>query len=290
MNPFALPGPEFLLLFAILALAVIAVCWWRVRRHGDGPPPPIRELTQDPYRIAYLRGGTSEVLRVAIFNLVDRGLIAYDTRTLRVQRADAADFLTRPLDKAIVSHCRQAVEVEQAIRSPALRAAARVYDQALGARGLVPDEAENAARKRFGGAAIGLLAGVALVKVVLALSQGHRNVELLFIIPVFAVAGVATACRWQPTRAGRQAVASLQQLMTRLQHSAPRLRPGGVTNEALMLAAVYGLDALPRGVFPIAKHLRRTRTEDAGGSGSGSSSCGNCCGGGCGGCGGCGSD
>ena len=64
MNPFDLPGPQFLLFYIIFAgLVILGLVLWR-RRAESSPSTPRIDLS-DPYLIAYLRGGEKEVRRVA---------------------------------------------------------------------------------------------------------------------------------------------------------------------------------------------------------------------------------
>ena len=74
-----------------------------------------------------------------------------------------------------------------------------------------------------------------------------------------------------------------------------KLRTGGATNEALMLAAVLGIHALPAEAFPFVHQVYpkpMSSSSSGGDGGSWGSSCsssgGSSCGGGGGGCGGCG--
>src|SRR4030095_15116354 len=74
-------GPEFLGLFAILIVAVAAVCWYR-RRSRDrsmevAPPAPTSKV--DPYEIAYLRAGNNELARVLIVGLIERKYLQITT-------------------------------------------------------------------------------------------------------------------------------------------------------------------------------------------------------------------
>jgi hypothetical protein len=77
-NPVANMDSEYLLLFYALAIgAVILACHQSVRsadrtRHME--PMEIPDQV-DPYELAYLRGGETEVTRIAIMSLLDRGLL-----------------------------------------------------------------------------------------------------------------------------------------------------------------------------------------------------------------------
>ncbi len=77
-NPVAGIDSEYLLLFYAVAIgAVIRACYKSVRsadrtRHMEPPEVPAR---LDPYELAYLRGGETEVTRIAIMSLLQRGLL-----------------------------------------------------------------------------------------------------------------------------------------------------------------------------------------------------------------------
>jgi uncharacterized protein (TIGR04222 family) len=77
-NPVAHMDSEYLLLFYAIAIgAVILACYKSVRsedqsRHMKPPEIPAR---LDPYELAYLRGGETEVTRIAIISLLQRGLL-----------------------------------------------------------------------------------------------------------------------------------------------------------------------------------------------------------------------
>jgi hypothetical protein len=77
-NPVTDINSEYLLLFYVMAIgSVILACYKSVRsadrtRHMEPPKIPAR---LDPYELAYLRGGETEVTRIAIKSLLDRGLL-----------------------------------------------------------------------------------------------------------------------------------------------------------------------------------------------------------------------
>ncbi len=77
-NPIAdIHGPSFLLIYGVIALAVIAAAYRIVRsrdKTGLCAPPPVPS-TLDPYELAYLRGGKNEVIRTALYALHQLGLI-----------------------------------------------------------------------------------------------------------------------------------------------------------------------------------------------------------------------
>ena len=77
-NPVRDVDSEYLLLFYVMAITAVSLaCYRSVRsadwtRHMEPPEIPTRP---DPYELAYLRGGETEVTRIAIGSLVERGLL-----------------------------------------------------------------------------------------------------------------------------------------------------------------------------------------------------------------------
>ena len=77
-NPITeLTGPEFLVFYAILIVATVAFCWWRRQRCDSSVSLPPASLPDrpEPYEIAFLRGGETEVARVAIVRLMELGYL-----------------------------------------------------------------------------------------------------------------------------------------------------------------------------------------------------------------------
>jgi uncharacterized protein (TIGR04222 family) len=77
-NPLAnMPGPAFLGLFGALLVGAIIILRIKAAKIEQGefaPPLPIPDQI-DPYKIAYLRGGDTEVIRTAMLDLVEQGRI-----------------------------------------------------------------------------------------------------------------------------------------------------------------------------------------------------------------------
>jgi uncharacterized protein (TIGR04222 family) len=291
MNPFTWPGERFLVAYLVLAGIALALCYLLWYRTGQGAKEAkLDDLTGDPYRIACLRGGVEETLRIALFNLADRNLIAYRHGLMQAARPEMLATLKRPLDRAIVKRCAAPTPVKKLLGDRALRNAAREYSRDLGASGLVSDGASLALRRTIGLAAAGLLAGAAIGKVHYTLWEGGANPGyVVFAGSVAALLAASISWRERTVRGGR-VLASLRTLTSRLKGAAERLQAGGRTNEALLIAAVFGLQALPLMKFPTVA-VMFPQPVQSGGGGSGGDSCGSSCSscGGGGGCGGCGS-
>ena len=97
MNPFYLPGPQFLLFYIIFAgLVILGLVFWRRRAESSASTPRI-DLS-DPYLIAYLRGGEKEVRRIARYASSSKGLLkpreSYE-KILRTARLLPDQYLIR---------------------------------------------------------------------------------------------------------------------------------------------------------------------------------------------------
>jgi hypothetical protein len=106
---------------------------------------------------------------------------------------------------------------------------------------------------------------------------------------VSAAAGVTAVHDPLRTRRGDRLFADVRLLFAGLRSRAASLRSGRGDSDVTMLAAVFGLAALPAGEFVFVPALF-PRAGDREGTGCGSCDSGSCggggdCGGGCGGCG-----
>jgi len=291
MIPFDLRGPEFLVFYLVLGVATLGVVIL-VRR--DLEPRGVGRLKlSDPYLIAYLRGGKNEVLRVATVGLVDRGLLKAENSQL--QSAASLEVVSLPVEKALLEAFQSTGEAGSVFSNTELESTTVGLRQTLERHGLIPDDQKREVRRWIARSGALFLASVALIKIIVALARGHGNIGFLIILAagfIFATYKLANPPR---TPRGDAILKDLRTLFSELRNGAGRLRQGKATNEALLLAAVFGMAALPTSGWAYARSLypRAAASGANCGSSCGSSSgssCGSSCGGGCGGgCGGCGS-
>jgi len=289
VNPFDLPGPEFLAVYAALGAVVIGALYL-LRRMAETEEPPRIDFS-DPYLIAYLRGGEDEALRVATVSLLDRGFLNRKNGDLATSDTVRADLTRRPIEKTILEKFARRDAAVSIFKTPELKATCSSYKDALRRLRLLPDEAMEKSRAWRLFIALAILSGVALVKIMIALQRGRHNILFLILLAVFL--GIAAVKVGNPfrTRRGDALLADLRTLFSSLQARASSLRPGGATGELALLMAVFGLTALPEFALPYATALfpKALSTTSSCSSGCGStcgSSCGGGGGGGCGGCGG----
>lgn len=288
MNPFMLTGFSFLAFYLIVG---ILVAWglrrW-IRNSESSDAAPMQNLT-DPYLIAYLRAGENEAMRVATVALLDRGLLVADGEKVKTKSNASVELVKRPIEKAILRKFLSAGEAHELFKDPGAVAACETYRAALRKDGLIADSATYGKRALPVLAAIGLLGAITWTKVSIAFSQGRHNVGFLIVLTIIFAIVMIVIWKKRLTGRGDAMVSDLKDLFSRLKGRAKTMRAGGQTNEAAMLAAVFGLSALPAANFPFMEKLYPARSSDGSGCGSSSSSCssGSSCSGGCGG-GGCG--
>jgi uncharacterized protein (TIGR04222 family) len=285
MNPFDLPGPQFLEFYLVLGIVVVIAFRWGLRRAeiGDRPELPLN----DPYQIAFLRGGTAEAARIAVMSLIDRGLLEVTGNELERRGAPWLSSF-QPIERAILERCAHPAPATAVLGDAGVAAACEAYRERLEELRLLPDAAATARRWSWFAVAAALLLGIGAIKIVVALERGRINVELLVILMVVGLAVLAGMAVRRRTGLGDAMLADLNRLFRALRGRAASIARGAMTSDAMLLAAVFGLAALPISAFPEVRRIYAQAASGGADGGSGSS-CGSGCGGDGGGCGGCGS-
>jgi len=288
MSPFDLRGPEFLVLYLGLGGVVLLVLY-ALRHAGQSGDAPRMDLS-DPYQIAYLRGGQNEVLRVATVSLIDRGFLEASGTKVSAARDRSASMLRVPLEQHLFTFFSKVpAEAALVFKAREFDRDVKAYEEELARLDLAPGAAARGGQTIRLGVALLVLWTVAAVKIAVALGRGRSNIMfLIFLAMIFSVLAGKVG-RPRLTKSGTAMVASLRTLFSGLKDRSSLLTPGANATDVLMLAAVFGVAAIPATVFPYTKTLYpRAASSDSSGCGS---SCGSGCGGGgCGGgCGGCGS-
>jgi len=283
MNPFDLSGPSFLVFYICVALIVV-IALKLVIDGAEGGAPPALPLS-DPYQIAWLRGGTPEAAR-AVLSLTDRGLLAVSGDNL-VNSSHAQPVVREPIESAILARCRPFGTAATAVLGdPGVERACAPYRARLERLQLMPDAAMRAQRYRGFTIASAILFGIALAKIVIAFGRNRYNVGFLLILTAIALGLVWLLVHRPRTHLGNRMLKDLKRLFRALRQRAATIRAGAMTSDAMLLAAVFGISALPATGF--ADFLRVYKKAASSGGGCGSSCGSGCGGGGGGGCGGCG--
>jgi uncharacterized protein (TIGR04222 family) len=307
-NPIdALSGPAFLGLFALYLLAVLAAAYIVTRPESTGPRLPVPAAgTVDPHRIAYLRGGVNEVLRLIIFELLQDGYLTLDASSgkdpdrIAQMRLHPDESRLPPRSLAVFRYFTIPRKPGDIFRSPVrdeVNLQCEDYRAALLADGLLND---NRGRRvvlqaRLVGAVAMLVPLV--YRFITSVRHAHHNIAFMFIEVAAALVALTLVTR-QPRLSSRGRT-FLSDLKTAYRPSVPLTIGGAALAGATVLplmVAVNGTQALAG--TPYAPMNRMFAQQSSAGS-DGSGGCGSCsssggggggdggsCGGGCGG-GGC---
>lgn len=297
MNPFNLYGPQFLLFYVgLLAITLFTVA--RLRRRDELRDSPYSDTPwNDPYRIAFLRGGKNELVRVAIVSLVDRGLLETKSDKVQTSAVGRGTAPRKRVERDVIEYCLSAKEPNALFTGDRFDAAAKEYENELAGMRLLPDDQMKVRRRELFLWAAAVLLFFSITKIVIAITRGRGNFGFLVILTVVALVLLGKAAFPRLSARGNALLENVRNLFLSLKVRAPQIRPGGASSELVMLAAVFGVGALPREHFLWAQQLfpKATSASSSSSTSSCGSSCGSSCsssscgGGGCGGgCGGCG--
>ncbi|QYG07258.1 TIGR04222 domain-containing membrane protein [Janthinobacterium sp. PAMC25594] len=298
-NPFDWSGPWFLLAYLIFGLLVYYLARELLIRQELRNPHAQLSLADDPYRIAFLRGGALEAVKIAAIVLVDRGLLRADGPLLETASADSLRFASHDIERDVLRLYlgRQGHSKELAAQAEMLPSC-RAYQETLTRQELLVGPPLLRRRERITWVAHWLLVTVAGVKAVIAISRQHYKLlflALLLAIFLLMLRGLRTqATSWSAQRL----LTDLRMLFGRLNLRASRLQAGSGSGDMALLAAIFGMGALPPSVYAYVAELypvpRQATGRDSSSGGTGDSSSGGGDGGGGGGdgggsgCGGCG--
>lgn len=296
MNPFDWRGPQFLGFYVIASIIGFILMYLVARglftNSPRSPSAEGRRHLRDPYLLAYLRGGVPEALKIVMFSLNKRKLMLA-TRDLisSAHSRDALQAIKNPLERAVFTTCAEPREGLKVIRDGHLKDAVEQYAAPLRETGLILNDEEIGRRLPAFIAIGGTLLALGAIKLFLALQRGHANVVFLIFLAIVVLIWLTQIFRRRRTSAGDQALSDQQVLFGRLRNRAKRLAADGATDEAVLVAAAFGLQELSPRSHPFVANLKRQLTKNENSSSGCSSGCGSSCGGGgCGGgCGGCGS-
>lgn len=296
VNPFDWSGPWFLLAYLIFgALVYYSVRELLIRMELRNPHAQL-SLADDPYRIAFLRGGALEAVKIAAIVLVDRGLLRAEGPLLETASADSLRFASHDIERDVLRLYlgRQGHSKELAAQADMLPAC-RAYQDSLTQQELLVGPPLLRRRARITWPAHYLLLTVAAVKAVIAINRQHYNLLFLaLLLTIFLL--MLRGLRTQPISwSAQRLLTDLRMLFGRLNQRASRLQAGSNSGDMALLAAIFGLGALPLSVYAYVAELypvpRQGTGSDSSSGSTGDSSSGGGDGGGDGGgsgCGGCG--
>jgi len=306
-----IPGPVFLLVYAVVVVfgVLIARKWIDADGTGDRPMPDFAQY--DPISIALLKGGINEVIRTAVFMLVEKKLVEVktppDKPVLKAVAGIHAEML--PVEREIHNALQKGIEKPSDLFNSddligRLEAQLKTVSDGLKrAQVLRNDEQkQQAARKKWIVVILVLVFGC--TKLFLGIAYGRPIIFLAIELVVAAVLLLVLIKISPLSTMGRQFLIGLKRHFTWIKDElAQGKEPAGI--DPAVAVALFGVGALVGfGAYqPFANAFPANRTGSSGDSSSGgcgtSSGCGGSSGsssdsggggsdGGGGGCGGCG--
>ncbi|MGK5027297.1 TIGR04222 domain-containing membrane protein [Janthinobacterium sp. RB2R34] len=299
-NPFYWTGPWFLAAYLVLGLIVYYGVRELLLRQELRNPHAQLSLAEDPYCIAFLRGGALEAVKIAAIVLVDRGLLRADGPLLETTSADSLRFASHDIERDVLRLYlgRQAHSKELEVQADDFPSC-RAYLRTLTEQQLLVGAPLMRRRARATWVAHYLLLTVALVKAIIAVSTGHYNLLFLAILTAVFLLKLRGLRTTSSSAAAQRLISDLRMLFSRLNVRSSRLQAGNGSADMALLAAIFGIGALPLSVYAYVAEMyplpRQSYSGDSSSGGSGDSSSGgdgggdsggSSCGSGCGGCGG----
>lgn len=303
-----MPGPQFLAFFAITIAVVLSFFGYRKRNLDPTrtePPLPLPR-NPDPLQLAFLRGGSNEVARVVVFDLVQRGYLEvvepekkwFSSGEPKIGRQTDHPGLHHlsPMELTAFNWFRGSPRPPKDMFEPGALAAqieplCAPFEEAAKSEQLLCPADYKAQCMKLGATAGALLLALAVYKLVVALMKGRHNVGILIfmIILVFVFTAILCAAPRLSAR-GRDYLKRLQGVFEGLKG-----RKDALASDALLLmVSLYGISALADTEHATYSKMF-AQSASSGGCGGASGGCGGggggggCGGGGCGGgCGGCG--
>jgi uncharacterized protein (TIGR04222 family) len=301
-NPLAtMYGPYFLLLYGFViffTLIILGIIKRSVDATGELTLPPIPSQI-DPYEVAYLRGGTNEVVRSVVFSLMQKGFIEMKTegRTTEIRQTEnrmsttglnqieqlALGWFYMPRDSTEVFKFGGLIEQ--------LESYGKTYQARLEQQQMLTSDEALGSFKPLKWTAYLVILGLGAYKALASIAHGYYNIIFLII---FCIAGllIARSIAKFPrvTKLGRAYLERLQLAFDNLKYEAqkpyipsqePQVVPqttfAGV-DPLLLSVGVFGSAILAGTIFDSYNQaFQRSQMQSAVNSGSCSSGCGSSC-------------
>ncbi|MGZ5781362.1 MAG: TIGR04222 domain-containing membrane protein, partial [Burkholderiaceae bacterium] len=237
-NPFGLYSFDFLAFYIIVGWSSVWIFRWAMSRDVDVDDLNASAFANDAYKIAFLRAGENEAVKIATSSLIDRGLLQFNGGMLKTRDANAIAMAQRPIEQAILQQYRAESKYDPNL----YRKLHRVFDaytDELSKHQLFPASAEKFQRFVLVLLLLSVLGITTIVKIHIAFSQGRHNVLFLIILTAFFCLYVLNLALRRQSARGEALLADLQFLFARLKSRAHTMKSGGATNEAALVAAIF---------------------------------------------------
>ncbi|MDZ7958985.1 MAG: TIGR04222 domain-containing membrane protein [Aulosira sp. DedQUE10] len=302
-NPIAdMYGPNFLLLYGSVIILTLLGCWKLVQDPTKNQPLPLIPSEPDPYEIAYLRSGTSGVVKVAILNLIQSNFLQI-TEQLISQTPNHDDLSQlQPIEREVFSSYSGYPAVKSIeLIADKIQSYCLIYEEQLHNEQLLYAQKWQQWNIQVGLIAATIIFSLGSYKLLIALGKGRYNVGFLIAMAVLSIILILwfVSKRSRLSHRGQAYLQQLQETFAQLKSKVKFSIPSAFDYN--LLVALFGVEALAgtfynsyyKVFFPTTfsrTTSKQSRNSDSSCSSSsscgGGSSCGGCGGGGCGGCGG----
>ncbi len=310
-----IPGPVFLLYFALFSGAVIFLTWLLIRSAGRYSEPDSREL--DMYDLAILRGREPAVIETAIFHLWHKGLIDIKTEgkqhksTIKQKKTGAT--IDDPVQRAIYTSAKNNLrysELTDESWKKKIQSILKTKYENLQERGLIPGESDKKRNVIIIVLSIILVYGIGFLKMGLGISRDKPVVFLVILLIVLFFVFRRLFFKKSTNRntiQGRKFFKKMQKKLDWVKSEKVNMyKANSLSTDWLLGIALFGLIDMntPLATSEIGYYAASNAamyggcsgdsyrsggcSDGGGGCSDGGGGGGGCGGGGCGGCGGCG--
>ena len=179
-NVFNLMGPEFLVFYIVLGIVASLLLKYLFQKVESCFPAALQDCT-DPYELAALKGGANETIRIALFSLIDRGLLKASGTTVSAE-PQAKVMVNQPIERAVVSYFMEPRTVKEFFTDSDVVDAGKTVCRKLADEGLLSDISVYIWRLVPALATLALLIWVSVTKMGIALDNGKDNITFLAIL------------------------------------------------------------------------------------------------------------
>ncbi|MBD2474376.1 MULTISPECIES: TIGR04222 domain-containing membrane protein [Nostocaceae] len=303
-NPIAnMYGPHFLVFYAGIISVTLLASYYNLKFDATAQLPlPSIPTNPDPYKIAYLRGGESEVISLVILNLLQDGYLQINQDTIEQSTTysypDNLSLIERQVFDYFVFPKLASQTLSYTISNTIIHKYwCETYEESLlNEQLLLPKTARDLAKKI---SVLGscIILGLGGYKLSIALLKGYNNVFFLIIIGlIYWIIFILLSCPSRRTQLGERYIKQLQQSFIQLKNKIIRTISDDRNDtdlNMLLPVAIFGVGILHGTSYTdFAKIFAPLFTSHDTGGSDGGGGCGGGGGGGggggCGGCGGCG--
>ena len=205
VNPLAMTGPEFLALYFSLGILVLTVGhiyrWWGLTGPEDSGTV-IQNL--NPHELAYMNGGKTRVVDLAVTSLVKSKVIAIDADQPWTVLSPRPDVRLDPIEQQILSSIQSGMQLQE-LR---IKDHSRIEELRLQLQrsGFIPSDATIKEIQWINSLLMSGLLGLGVVRLVLGMMKGRPVGFLIMMMIFFAIVGIELRIAPHRTRKGDEAV------------------------------------------------------------------------------------